>query len=209
VQEDPRQEAAPPAIHQLKITLRHLQPAVWRRIQAPNDLTLGQLHEVIQIVMGWYNCHLHEFRLGEARFGMKEDPMGDPLELEADDSFDENDYRLCELGLRTKSKLGYEYDFGDGWEHQIVLEKVLPAQAKFVPVCLKGERACPVEDSGGAWGYIEKLAIRANPKHPEHEEIAEWMGANFDPEAFNLEWINDRLASLARSWKSGSRRRRR
>lgn len=204
--EDPRQEAAPPAIYQFKITLRHLRPPVWRRVQVPNDITFGQLHDVIQTAMGWYNCHLHEFRLGQARFGMTHDPMGGPLETE--DTLEENEYRLCELGLRAKSKLHYEYDFGDDWEHQLVLEKVLPLEPGFSPICVAGSRACPAEDSGGPWGYDEKLAILADSKHPEHEEIAEWMGADFDPEAFGLEATNRHLASLGRSWKRGRRRRR-
>jgi len=137
---------------------------------------------------------------------MTHDEFGGPLDNE--DSFDENDYRLSELGLRPKSKFNYEYDFGDSWEHHIVLEKVLPPQPGFVPVCLKGARACPLEDSGGPWGYADKLAIIADPDHPEHEEIAEWMGTDFDPEAFNLKAINRHLASLAASWKSRRRPRR-
>lgn len=204
--EDPRQEAAPPAIYQFKITLRHLQPPVWRRVQVPNDITFGQLHDVIQTAMGWDNDHLHEFRLGETRFGMTHDPMGGPLET--NDALDENDYWLCELGLRAKSKFNYEYDFGDDWEHQIVLEKVLPLEPGFVPICLAGSRAGPAEDSGGPWGYAEKLAILADPKHPEHGEIAEWMGADFDPEAFDLDAVNRSLASLGRSWKGRPRKRR-
>jgi transcriptional regulator with XRE-family HTH domain len=196
--DDPRQESAPAAVYQLKITLRHLKPAIWRRVQVPNDITLGQLHDVIQTAMGWDNCHLHEFRQGESRFGMTHDPMGGPLET---DSLDENDYRLCELGLREKSTFLYEYDFGDSWEHQIVLEKVLSLPSGFVPACLKGARACPIEDSGGPWGYTENLAILADPNHPEHAELAEWMGLNFDPEVFDLEAINRRLASLSRSWQ--------
>ncbi|HWI59429.1 MAG TPA: hypothetical protein VNZ22_19530 [Bacillota bacterium] len=202
--EDPRREAAPPAIYQFKITLRHLRPAVWRRVQVPNDLTLGQFHQIIQAVMGWTNDHLHEFRLGGASFGMTHDPMGGPLEM---DALDEDAYRLSALGLQAKAKFEYEYDFGDSWEHQIVLEKVLPHQPGFVPVCLKGARACPPEDSGGVWGYTEKLEVLANPKNPEYEELAEWMGADFNPEAFDLAGTNDYLASLARSWKSKRRQR--
>jgi transcriptional regulator with XRE-family HTH domain len=204
--EDPRREAAAPAIYQFKITLLHLQPAVWRRFQVPNDFTLGDLHRVVQIVLGWENDHLHEFRLRDARFGATHDPMGGPLSMEG--SLDENEYRLCELGLRAKSKLHYEYDFGDGWQHQLVLEKALPHAPGFVPVCLEGARACPMEDSGGAWGYANKLEILADPKHPEHEQIAEWMGGSFDPEAFNLEAINHRLTSCCRPRRGGRRQRR-
>ena len=106
-----------------------------------------------------------------------------PLE----DALDEEDYRLCELGLRAKSKFDYEYDFGDGWKHQLVLEKILPMPPGFVPHCLAGARACPLEDSGGPWGYTEKLAILDDPKHPEHEEIADWVGGTHNPETFEIE----------------------
>lgn len=203
--QEPRRPAAPPAIYQLKVTLRHLRPPVWRRLQVPNSLTLDQLHGVLQRAMGWENGHMHEFRLGETHFGMTHDPLGGPIEMEG--AWDEEAYRLSELGLRAKSKLTYEYDFGDSWEHELVVEKVLPAQPDFGPVCLEGARACPPEDSGGAWGYAEQLEALANPKHPAHRDAVEWLGANFDPEAFDLEAINQALASLALG-RRGRRRRR-
>jgi hypothetical protein len=206
-EEYPCTEPAPPAVYQLKITVRHLVPKVWRRVQVPNDLTLGQLHDVIQIAMGWDNFHLHQFCIHKTNFGMTHDPMGGPLEMY--DSLDENDYRLCDLGLRTRSKFTYEYDFGDGWEHQIVIEKTLPPAPEVTLTCLAGARACPMEDSGGVWGYQQKLAILADPKHPEYEEICEWMGKDFDPEAFNLEAVNRRLAALVRPRKAARRSRRR
>jgi transcriptional regulator with XRE-family HTH domain len=205
--EDPRREPAQPAVYQLKITLRHSDPEIWRRVRVPNDLTLAQLHEVIQIAMGWDNDHLHQFCVHKTRFGMSQDPMGGPLDLH--DRLDEEDYRLCELELRTRSKFTYEYDFGDSWEHQIVIEKTLPHEPDGVPTCVAGARACPLEDSGGVWGYTQKLAILQDPKHPEYAELSEWMGRHFDPEAFNLDAVNRRLASLVRPQKAARRSRRR
>lgn len=205
--EDPRREPLPPAIYQFKISLRYLTPAIWRRFQASNEITLGQFHDMIQIVMGWENSHLHEFRIGKDSFGMTSDPMGGDLDMV--DSLDENDYRLSELGLRVKSKLSYQYDFGDDWTHQIVLEKVLPFQPGFAPVCVKGVRACPAEDSGGPYGYAETLAILADPRHPAHKETSEWIGDGFNPEAFNLDEVNRRLAALGQRWKKEVVRKRR
>ena len=204
---DPRHQPVPPALYQFKITLRHLTPAVWRRIQVSSEITLGQLHDVIQIAMGWYNDHLHDFRLEKVGFASRTDPMGGDLDI--GDEYDENDYRLGELGLRAKSKFDYRYDFGDDWIHQLVLEKILAPQPDGGPSCLEGARACPAEDSGGPWGYAEKLAVLADSKHRNHSEVAEWLGEGFDPEAFDLAAINRRLASLHRQWSKAPVRKRR
>ena len=180
-------------VYQLKITLRHVKPAVWRRILVPSHLTLGELHPLLQIVMGWHNCHLHEFNINDERFGVTNDPWGGGA-MASDECLNEDEYQLCDLGLRPNSRFSYEYDFGDGWEHEVLLEKQGPVPPGFSPVCIEGANACPPEDCGGPWGYAENLAILAHPKHPEHKHITEWMGKTFDPKAFSVESVNRMLA---------------
>jgi hypothetical protein len=180
-------------IYQLKITLRDIRPPIWRRIQVPGDLTLGQLHRVLQIALDWSDSHLHQFKIGGAFYGVPDpdyDMMGPPMR-------DEKRVRLNTLLCREKDKMIYEYDFGDGWEHDIVLEKILPRQAGVhYPICLTGKRACPPEDCGGVGGYEMFLEAIQDPEHPEHDEMLEWVGGEFDPEAFDLEVVNRALKSL-------------
>jgi hypothetical protein len=179
----------PPAVYQFKAHIRHVKPPVWRRIQVPNDLTLLGFHHVMQSSFGWYNCHLHQFHIQGTSYG-----MCDP-DLDMDGVLDERHYQLCDFALRKGTKWRYDYDFGDGWEHELLLEKILPWEDGFVPTCIGGARACPIEDSGGAWGYMEKLEIIRDPKHEEYEETREWMGSRFDPEDFDVKSVNAALHS--------------
>ncbi len=132
----------PAKIYQLKVTLEHIRPPIWRRIEVPSNLPLPELHLVLQAAMGWTNSHLHQFRVGKAYYGDPDiDEFGE-LNLK-----DESKLRLTKLLSKPKQKMVYEYDFGDGWEHEIVLEKILPAgPAIHYPRCLGGARACPPED---------------------------------------------------------------
>jgi hypothetical protein len=94
-------------------------------------------------------------------------------------------------------RFDYEYDFGDGWEHRILVEKILPLEpGRAYPVCIKGRRACPPEDVGGTWGYAAFLDAIGDPEHPEHDSYLEWIGGEFDPEAFDLDEVNDALSEL-------------
>ena len=171
----------PSAIYQLKITLKDIRPPIWRRVQVPGDITLGDLHDIIQSVMGWGESHLHAFVVGDQQFG---DP--DP-ELEFND---ERKVRLNDVA-GEKSKFHYEYDFGDSWIHEIVVEKILPSEPdRGYPVCIKAVRACPPEDCGGPWGYADFLDAIKDPKNPEYEEMLDWIGDDFDPEYVDLEEIN-------------------
>jgi len=171
-------------IYQLKITLKDSKPPIWRRVQVPSDLSLATLHRIIQEVMGWSDSHLHQFRLGETYYGVP-----DP-----DDFYEvknEKTVKLSRLVSQPKAKLSYEYDFGDSWEHEILLEKILlPDSGVKHPVCITGKRACPPEDCGGIWGYYGFLEAIQNPDHPEHDEMLEWVGGGFDPEAFDLDEVN-------------------
>ncbi|HIK45427.1 MAG TPA: plasmid pRiA4b ORF-3 family protein [Leptolyngbyaceae cyanobacterium M65_K2018_010] len=179
------------AIYQLKITLRGSKPPIWRRVQVPSDMTLGKLHQTIQLAMGWYDCHLHEFEIHGQAYGQ---PMPDFDDLEIRS---ERNVRLNKVVPGEKFKFYYLYDMGDSWEHEILVEKVLPPDPEVrYPTCLKGKRACPPEDCGGIWGYAEFLEAIQNPKHPEHQSMLEWVGGEFDPEDFDLEETNRQLKQI-------------
>lgn len=182
-------------LYQLKITLQGTRPAVWRRIVVRADMKLHRLHRVIQEVMGWYDCHLHHFLTDSARYS-EPDPdefdfgFGPPTK-------NEKRHTVADLALVEKSKFIYEYDFGDGWEHKIVLEKILPPDEAFKhPVCLAGANACPPEDCGGIGGYDNLKKILADPAHGEHDEMKLWLDRDFDPFFFDLAAVNLSLRSL-------------
>ena len=175
------------SIYQLKITLKGTQPPIWRRLLIVSTDNLEDLHIAIQIVMGWTNSHFHEFAKDRDRYGI-------PDENFPSDVRDETDYRLDQVLKKEKDKLNYVYDFGDTWEHEVMLEKILPFEPGAVlPVCLEGSRACPPEDVGGIPGYEMFLETIADPSHPEYEEMLEWIGGDFDLEHFDLTLTNDLL----------------
>lgn len=185
----PKKSPVRRTIYQLKVTLKHVKPAVWRRIQAPADIHLDDLHQALQVVMGWHDGHLHLFRAGEVEYAI---PY--PEEDAFFDDQDETKTKLSEVVRAEKQKLVYEYDFGDGWRHEILVEKILPREeGKQYPVCLAGKRACPPEDCGGPRGYAEFLQAIRDPAHPDHDDMLEWIGGEFDPEAFDLEEVNGLL----------------
>lgn len=194
------QRATPVAAYQLKITLKRTSPPIWRRVLVRSDSSLGELHDVVQAAMGWDDGHLHEFTVAGTGFGGY-----DPLGGRHDDPFGFSpargeETRLDQLGLKPRSVIRYQYDFGDDWDHAILLEKILPIEVgSTYPRCLTGRRACPPEDCGGVWGYAELIEVMANPEHPEHADMREWLGRPLDPEAFDLDAVNRRLAGLARS----------
>lgn len=214
-------------IYTLRITLRDSKPPIWRRVVVPSHITVGQLHEVIQIAMGWTNSHLHQFMLqdkslinrdpdviarlsdegryddifaatrGIRVFVAKVTPFGDPTEMEGED---EDAVALAEVCPKVKSKLTYEYDFGDGWEHIIEVQKIEnPKPGVEYPVCLAGKLACPPEDCGGIYGYYHMLDVVDDPDHEEHHDLVEWLGDDFDPEAFDNDEVNRVLAE----WRKG------
>lgn len=178
----------PGAVYQLKISLLGFEPTIWREVLVPSDFTLAKLHRVIQAVMGWSNSHLHEFTIGTERYT---DPRGG---LEG--AKNETKVPLHQVA-GARGKFTYLYDFGDNWEVEVKVEKVLPLETgREYPVSLAGEMAGPPDDSGGVWGYADMLEALDDPDHPDHEEYAEWLGEDFDPEAFDLEEINRRLARI-------------
>ena len=175
------------AIYQLKVTLKHSKPPIWRRIQVRADVTLYDLHEIIQIAMGWTDSHLHQFMANDVYYGEPNPDFGF-------DVANERRVRLHQLVSEVKDKILYEYDFGDGWEHEIVLEKVLePEPKERYPRCISGRRQCPPEDVGGIWGYYRFLEAIQQEAHPEHEEYLEWVDGFFDPESFHIDVVNAQL----------------
>jgi hypothetical protein len=167
-------------VFQLKVTLQNIKPPVWRRVLVDAGSTLDQVHEVIQAAFGWWNCHLHEFEIDGTRYG---DP--DPDDDWGPPTVNERRIRLDTV-VTAGSTFGYLYDFGDGWSHRVTVEKDLPAETgTTLPACIGGRRACPPEDCGGPWGYEHLLEALADPTHPEHRDLTDWLGAPFDPEAFD------------------------
>ncbi|HWG46215.1 MAG TPA: plasmid pRiA4b ORF-3 family protein [Gemmataceae bacterium] len=174
------------SVYQLKITLRGIRPPVWRRVQV-KDCTLFELQNIIHTCMGWFGGHMHAFEIGGEEYG-EPDPNG-MLEMR-----DETEVKLSQVVTSGIKKFIYTYDFGDDWRHVIEVEKTLPAEPGVrYPRCITGKRACPPEDCGGSWGYGNFLKTIQDPKHPEHEEMMEWIGRTFDPEQFDIETVNKKL----------------
>lgn len=181
----------PQSIYQLKVTLKDSKPPIWRRILVPDSISLYQLHTILQIVMGWTNSHLHQFLIEDEYYG-------DPADSDYGDIKNEKRYRLNQFVARKGFKFIYEYDFGDSWEHTILVEVILPFEKdKQYPICLAGKRACPPEDVGGIWGYEDFLETISNPEHPKYEGIIEWLGDDFDPEFFDIDDVNEVLRQFA------------
>ena len=172
-------------VYAIKVTLIGTRPLVWRRILVPREITLRDLHRTLQTVMGWTNAHLHQFVLpGTRNFGLR--GFGGKVG-------NENRTTLGSLLNFPGAKLLYEYDLGDCWQHELVLEHVLLGDEGFRQVCVAGERQCPPEDSGGSAGFAELLKAFQEKDHPEHDYAREWLGDDFAPASFSPDEINRRL----------------
>ena len=182
--------------YQLKITLESVEPLIWRRIVVPSEFTLYDLHRVVQIAMGWEDSHLHDFTIKRKRYALP-----DPDEF--DEAEDESTAQLDGL-VRPRTTFTYLYDYGDSWRHAILVEKTLDEVERPLPACLDGARACPPEDSGGPWGYADKLQALAGPESDDEDtqELREWLGADFDPEGFEVDRINRNLQKAFRATKA-------
>lgn len=179
--------------YQLKITLKGSKPPIWRRLLTTDSIRLDVFNDAVQICMGWTNSHLHEFFASGKRYG-EHDPEFDFTEV-----LDERKYRLNQLLKNEKESLLYSYDFGDGWEHSITLEKILPFdQAQLLPCCIKAAGACPPEDIGGIPGFYYFLEAINDTGHPEYENYREWMGEEYDPGFFDIEGTNALLLEYCR-----------
>ncbi|MFN3256517.1 MAG: plasmid pRiA4b ORF-3 family protein [Ilumatobacter sp.] len=190
--------AAPttPRVHQLKVTLRGTKPPIWRRVLVDGGQTLDHLHSVIQAAFGWWDSHLHEFQIDGTNYAIPDEDDWTPVRDERRVSIDQ-----ALLGARS---IRYLYDFGDNWDHDIVIERTTRPDPDAgsdadagsdvtVPDCIDGRRACPPEDCGGTWGYRELLTILADPTHPDHSERREWIGGPFDPDAFDRNDFTENL----------------
>ena len=176
----------------LKITLLNTKPPVWRRVCLPGEITLDRLHDIVQIVMGWRDSHLHLFKIKGKTYA--ENPEEDW------EGEEERAHRLSDLVTSSGEHFDYDYDFGDGWHHRVVIEKIskVPEGYKAVTKCLGGKRRCPPEDVGGTHGFVEFLKACKDPRHPEHEQMLMWVGGAFDPNDFDPDAVNLELFKYAR-----------
>jgi hypothetical protein len=198
----PKAKTSATTIYQFKITLKDIEPPIWRRIRV-KDCTLDKLHEHIQTAMGWTNSHLHQFKIGGVIYGdpqllcegWEDDPeILSSLETRLRDFVPEDGRRFA---------FTYEYDFGDGWEHEVLFEGCLRAEKGVrYPICVEGERACPPEDMGGTYGYQEYLKAMADPEHEEHESWMQWRGP-FDSEAFDAQAATKMMRRGLPNWREG------
>ena len=180
-----KQPGIPVEVYVVKVTLLGTRPPVWRRILVPRDITLQHLHRTLQTVMGWTNSHLHQFVVQRQTFS-------DPRSRVGTKVANENRTRLGELIWTVGASLLYEYDFGDGWQHKLLLEEVLTGDESFQQICVAGKQCCPPEDCGGPRGFAELLNALRDANHPGHEEVCEWLG-DYVPESFSADEINRRL----------------
>jgi hypothetical protein len=182
-------EAIGGRIYQAKITLKGIRPPIWRRVLVPGAMRLSDLHQVIQAVYGWTDSHLHQFVIDRASYGQPDD--FDQAVL------DETGVTLAAaVGNRIK-RFAYVYDFGDNWEHEVVVEKIIGGDSgRERPLCLGGRRHRPPEDCGGPPGYTEFLRAIRDPRHAEHEAMLERVGGAFDAEAFDIAAVNRALVGL-------------
>jgi hypothetical protein len=199
-----RNASGPDSIYQLKISLQDIEPEVWRRILVSGSTNLYRLHHIIQRTMGWNGSHLHLFKAGGVRY-MQPSPGFD---LEPGDR-DESKCQIADVLPAADTICLYVYDMGDDWRHEIVVENIRDLDSDTtldieIPMCLAGERACPPEDCGGPWGYENLLETLNDPEDPEHDDMLEWAGGNFDPEALDIDSINRALA-VSRPGRRGKR----
>ncbi len=185
----------------LRIDLLGTKPPIWRALEVPTSMTLLTLNDVVQIAMGWFGAHLWEFTAGKRRYGPRfDDEDGD------DPPADAGVARLRDLLGRGVREVRYVYDFGDGWEHRLKFSDVRQGDpALDYPRYIAGERAGPPEDCGGIAGFYQMLDVLADPAHPDHDEVADWLD-EYDPEEIDVTWLETALRRIARK-RNGPRKR--
>ena len=195
--------STPPLAFDLRVTLYYLQPEIWRLLRVPHDIRMDRLHGVLQTAFGWTNSHLHQFHVFDGTgkitgYVGQPDPDSPSVFLGRRPPTQDETRRLLKNFLaKPGDRLGYEYDFGDSWLHEITLAAVESQLRRLAhAVCLDGARACPPEDCGGPPGYERLLGILKKPKHPEYADTIEWLGSSFDPASFDLAATNRALAQV-------------
>ena len=182
----------------MKVTLDESRPPIWRRFEVTSNIALGDLHHTLQFVMGWTDSHLHEFIINNKHYGR---PSPDTSFPDDPPLIDEREIELGSVVKRKGQKFRYIYDYGDDWEHIVLVERIGPVEAGVLyPVCLDGERACPPEDCGGIFGYYEMLEVLKNPGHEEYKHFREWLRSDFDPEVFDA-IATDQLLDDMDKWR--------
>jgi len=181
-----------PSIHTIKVSLRYMKPSVWRRLQVASQTSLAELHHIIQVAIGWHDCHLHQFEVNGVHYA--------DVEHLLEDTTDEAHRTLARIPVGDR--IAYWYDFGDDWWHDIVVESVERADPEATyPRCVTGRRAGPPEDCGGPWGFAELMCALSNDKHPEHEAYRRWMDQigeiGYDAAHFDIDETNKALAQLS------------
>ena len=177
------------SVFRVRIVLDEIAPAVWRRLLIPGTIRLAKLHDIFQAAMGWTNSHLHGFTIGDERYGMQFDDY-------PEDEIDEKQVTVVQA-IGKHRRFSYEYDFGDSWQHDVVVEEMTRVSRGLrFAVCLDGQNACPPEDCGGPTGYAELLEVLADPDHEDHDHFTQWVGGRFDPTLFDLVAANVALQQL-------------
>jgi hypothetical protein len=179
-------------IIQLHCQLATCRPLIWRRLLVRESMWLSRLHDSLQVLFEWFDYQTHAFAFGDLRFG-------NPVKQEGLVIEDDRDVTLADLDLDHHARFHYTYNFDEGWKVEIAVEKVLPVKkgARY-PRCAAGERAGPPEDCGGAEAYQDMLASLKEPETDLGREWREWLGAEFNAEACDLEKIDKALRKLGR-----------
>lgn len=188
-----------PTVHQVKVTLRGASPPIWRQLEVPSGATLQDLHEYIQRAFDWEGYHMWVFETPLGEYGIPDPQLGHR---------DATSTTVGKVAPRAGSRIRYTYDFGDDWEHDVLVEGVHDAEpGAAYPRCLTGRRACPPEDCGGIWGYERLVEIMADPSHEEHESMLDWLGlesaTEFHPDQFDLDDVNKDLSGVATVLRKG------
>lgn len=188
----------------MKIVLEGIKPEIWRKFLVEDSISFHELHKIIQAAMGWYDCHMYEFKVDDTFIegdeelqGFCIDTMWKQLQPKKGKSVSAGKTKLSKFIKKENLEFSYTYDLGDNWQHSIIVEKIIEDAKQETPFCIGGKRACPPEDCGSVHGYEELMRIRKDKSHPEYKErIVEWLGEDFDPEFFDVEEINDELSSI-------------
>lgn len=188
-------------LFQIKVTLVDAPLPIWRRLEIPADLPLDVVHEILQVALGWFNTHLHEFESRGKRYGQMQFAEEDPKLL------DETACALGDLVKKAGDRATYRYDFGDCWNHEIVLEKIsiFNPEVLFLARCKAGKRACPPEDVGGVSGYRHFIDCIEDPESSERNELLEWIGSDFDPNSFDARNVNIQYQMLEQQMEEAAK----